>query len=824
MGEISSAPLLSSMRPEVARERIKSFGEYFGLAHLYFAQHAAFPMALTSDLLYRLWANFQRDTSDKKLHIPWIAVADLLLSPLCEEVGYELFEMDVAVRVELLNALKIHPGFGQRRLNELSHFLLDYVRQQLHSNTPSTRDFAQAQRWTALAYTLPAQAASELADALKSLHRTNRVEQIRMVSLMETLDKLADPLAALEGFVPLLTYARGVGQLARGDVEGARVLLSTVKEAEQIEQATGIRLPAFEQWLEGEGNVAPQVQSSRKDFSISYANADRTWAEWIAWQLEAAGYSTEFQAWDFRPGSSFALEMEKAASEAERTLVVLSPNYLNAPFTKAEWEAAFYRDSTREQGVLLPIQVRECEPQLTGQLGSISYINLVGVNDESKAIAILLAGTQHERAKPIAPAPYPRDVPHLLPERPPFPNAPLPSSSQIAKVLSIFYCYAREDSSLRDELERHLSGLKRRRQIQTWHDREIQPGSDWRHEIDTHLNRADIILLLVSPDFMASDYCYGIEMKRALERHKAGDARVIPIILRPVEWKQAPFSQLQVFPTNALPVTLWRDRNEAFLDISRRIGIIIEELLTSPETKDEVVPINDKPAGQKSYRGAATVLLIRNGESQSDAGLPTTSPERIELTALGIKQAESIAQYLQSQLYPDLIVTSSYVRTKQTATPTKLLFPEVPEEEWPVHEFTYLSSEEFRGLSTMEDRRPLVETYWEICDPTYVDGPGAESFDQFIGRVRDVIKRLKETSHDTIAIFSHEQFIRALLWLSQEDSLKLDSESMRDFRDVLRSDPLPNGAISRMQFSNQERWVWELITSHLERPGRYRAR
>jgi len=85
--------------------------------------------------------------------------------------------------------------------------------------------------------------------------------------------------------------------------------------------------------------------------------------------------------------------------------------------------------------------------------------------------------------------------------------------------IKLFYCYAREDKALRDELEKHLSWLKRRYQLKNWHDREIVPGEEWEQSIDTHLNTAHLILLLISPDFMASDYCYGKEMQRALNRH-----------------------------------------------------------------------------------------------------------------------------------------------------------------------------------------------------------------------------------------------------------------------------------------------------------------
>lgn len=155
----------------------------------------------------------------------------------------------------------------------------------------------------------------------------------------------------------------------------------------------------------------------------------------------------------------------------------------------------------------------------------------------------------------------------------------MPTGTQ--KVIHIFYCYAHEDKTLRDQLDRHLSNLRRQNQIATWYDREISPGINWEQEIDTHLSAAHLVLLLVSPDFMDSDYCYGIEMKKALEKHMAGTARVVPIILRDCDWEGAPFSQLQALPTDALPVTSWVDRDAAFANIARGIRKTVQELQTS---------------------------------------------------------------------------------------------------------------------------------------------------------------------------------------------------------------------------------------------------
>jgi hypothetical protein len=111
------------------------------------------------------------------------------------------------------------------------------------------------------------------------------------------------------------------------------------------------------------------------------------------------------------------------------------------------------------------------------------------------------------------------------------------SEQQASQPIELFYSYAHSDERLRKRLETHLSALRRQGVITEWHDRKIVAGTDWKQSIDAHLMTAKIILLLISPDFLASDYCYGVEMQRALARHAAGKASVIPVILRPVDWQ-----------------------------------------------------------------------------------------------------------------------------------------------------------------------------------------------------------------------------------------------------------------------------------------------
>jgi len=146
------------------------------------------------------------------------------------------------------------------------------------------------------------------------------------------------------------------------------------------------------------------------------------------------------------------------------------------------------------------------------------------------------------------------------------------------RAKSLFFSYSHKDEELRDELETHLKLLQRQRIIATWHDRKILAGSEWDHEIDGALNRADIILLLVSADFIASDYCWDKEISRAMERHDSKEALVVPVLLRSCDWKGAPFGKVQGLPTDMKAVTAWSDRDAAWTNVATGIRRFAESL------------------------------------------------------------------------------------------------------------------------------------------------------------------------------------------------------------------------------------------------------
>src|SRR6266567_1423815 len=182
--------------------------------------------------------------------------------------------------------------------------------------------------------------------------------------------------------------------------------------------------------------------------------------------------------------------------------------------------------------------------------------------------------------------------------------------------VEIFCCYARKDLSFLQDLIEHLASLQRQQRIKIWADIDIGAGTEWEKEIEKHLNTAQIILLLVSPKFIASDYCYGIEMKRAIERHERGEARVIPIILRPVDWQETPFGKLQALPPNAKPVTSWPDQDEAFFDVAQGIKKVVMEI----EEKSKVAQ------QQITERTIPEKISHAQGKQQATttAGIPST--------------------------------------------------------------------------------------------------------------------------------------------------------------------------------------------------------
>jgi hypothetical protein len=181
---------------------------------------------------------------------------------------------------------------------------------------------------------------------------------------------------------------------------------------------------------------------------------------------------------------------------------------------------------------------------------------------------------------------------------------------------TVFFSYSHADEALRDQLEKQLSMLKRQGVIETWHDRRIGAGQEIDRTIDSHIETDDIILLLVSPDFLASDYCYEKEMLCAVARHDAGEAIVIPVILRACDWHGAPFGKLLATPTDGRPVTQWPDRDQAFLEVTRAVRGAAERLAgqqgnRASEVRAAPAPATPRQSGTVGYTSAVRSSNLR---------------------------------------------------------------------------------------------------------------------------------------------------------------------------------------------------------------------
>ncbi|RSK39577.1 toll/interleukin-1 receptor domain-containing protein [Hymenobacter perfusus] len=173
---------------------------------------------------------------------------------------------------------------------------------------------------------------------------------------------------------------------------------------------------------------------------------------------------------------------------------------------------------------------------------------------------------------------------------------------------SIFICYSHVDEEVKKQLIAHLSALKRKGLVSYWHDREILPGQDWDKEIKSKIGSADIIIPLISSDFLASEYCIGTELTIAMQRHVEGKALLVPVIARPCDWHSMDFSAIQALPKDGKPITKWPDRDEAILDVINGLKLLIQKT-------DNDVPVKDSKdsLSQIKYAEDTVVCLLPRG-------------------------------------------------------------------------------------------------------------------------------------------------------------------------------------------------------------------
>jgi hypothetical protein len=255
-------------------------------------------------------------------------------------------------------------------------------------------------------------------------------------------------------------------------------------------------------------------------------------------------------------------------------------------------------------------------------------------------------------------------------------------------AVQVFISYSHKDEALVNVLRDHLAPLRRQGLIADWHDRRIVPGDNWDHEIGEQLERCQIVLLLLSASFFASDYITGAEVTAALKRHAAGDARVIPIILRPVEWERSELGALQALPTNAKPVTSWKDRHQAFRDIARGVRTALIRVDSVPATQAMNVT-GTTPSPAYFLNHTSFLRADRQAEFRERTGVPLDHYDiRIIVDAEDPEMLDAVSrvEYTLDPAYPEPV----RVRTADRDRHTQFLLKELANGEYLLRAAVYL--------------------------------------------------------------------------------------------------------------------------------------
>ena len=317
----------------------------------------------------------------------------------------------------------------------------------------------------------------------------------------------------------------------------------------------------------------------------------------LAQQLRADGIDCWMDVFEPEtPSMGWPFWMDQQLSESQFVLVVCSETFsrrfvgeepLNAGLGTA-WESQFTEQMLRSS----PLRLRQFVPVLFEGASSrdvpvpLRPLRALRLPAEYDALLRLLSGTTSVGSLPSL---------GLNPETLETTGSDDKDKSSAARI---FVSYSHRDESFREDLDKHLAILRRQGIIQLWHDRRITPGSDWDGQIDSALSHADIVIPLVSADFLASDYCYEVELRQALEWHRAGRTHVVPIIVRPCDWTSSPLGSIQALPRDARPVSAWANADDAWLDVAKALrtvatlanGSVSEAAVQRPSGQTNVAP------------------------------------------------------------------------------------------------------------------------------------------------------------------------------------------------------------------------------------------
>lgn len=371
----------------------------------------------------------------------------------------------------------------------------------------------------------------------------------------------------------------------------------------------------------------------------------------------------------------------------------------------------------------------------------------------------------------------------------------------------IFISYSHKDESLKEQLDTHLAILKRNQLIEEWHDRKIVAGENWQSEIDRHLDDSDIVILLISPDFIASEYCYSVELKRAIERHEANQSLIIPVIVRPVNWTDAPFSKILALPTDAKPVTTWNNIDEAWMNVSKEIQKAVSNLAKLRIRIDKNTGL--KQVGELLILEADRIDKIFQDESKSFSGLPT-----------GINDLDNMLDGIHSA---DLIVIGSRPKNRSDDLAINIAKHVSIDAGLPVAYYSFQMTSNrltqklicaigginhhvlLRGLLEDEDWEKLTDALTRLNDaPLFIDDNNALTLDELIKNVKNlktntgalaliVIDSLQSLFFQNKSKDSTEHYSKSLKYLAKElqtpiivtSNLNSESEKRIDRRPLI---------------------------------------
>ena len=333
----TSTPIIGSQKKRLER-RIYSIRRRFGLGHLYLAYHAAILPTLNSELLYRLWATFQNDIHGESLDIPWIAISDLIFSPLCEEVGYELYEMHPFIRDQLLKDLKNDPRFGEKRIRELAQYLEIEARYELDSPDLDKRDLAKVQLWTALVYSSIEEAVHKIAEELSKIDLEDSSEWARMTSLICMFE---EPLkeANLDS---LMTYVQGMYFWTREEKEKSQRLFNTLPIKNNRLEISGVSLTVPQ--MESFWSINPSITLNLEEFEFNAAEIEvipKNVPFGSGWRI----LRRKERAFSFRENSVLGLDLEMVS--------IPSGEFLFGYSTNSEEEKSFFKQETKVQAFFM---------------------------------------------------------------------------------------------------------------------------------------------------------------------------------------------------------------------------------------------------------------------------------------------------------------------------------------------------------------------------------------------------------------------------------------------------------------------------------------